>query len=221
MSTDPDEPQVNDLLASVEFLRDDAELTEQMPDVVWARLQPALADAMPSNVVPLRRKRQPVRALGGLIAASVALLALSSIVLVDRDTTPDVVAGSASDISQIAEVTASGVNYTARELRSQVRGLLTSLGVERPEAMIQKAKSAPSDPGSELVACLEGVRKSMGVQPLIVDRAGYEGYPSVILIVSLVSGEAGEPLLDVIVMDAKCDSASQVMLAHVVYAMDS
>jgi hypothetical protein len=219
MSTDPDEPQVHDLLAHVAFLRSDADLTHPMPGDVWARLQVTdIAGALPA-VVPIRRKRMPVKALGGLIAASVALLALSSVVFLDRDQTPDIVAGT--DVSQIAEVTSSGVNYTARDLRSQVRSLLSSLGVERPETMARKATAAPVAPGADLVACLNGVRKTMGVQPLIVDRAGYETYASVIVIISLAVGEAGEPLMDVLVMDGNCSAANQVMLAHVVYAMDS
>jgi hypothetical protein len=221
MSTDPNEPQVRDLLAHVGFLRADTPPDVPMPPDVWARLQPATVGAESGIVVPLRRRR-PVRAIGGLIAASIAMLALSTVVLIDREPAGgDVVASQASgDFSSIAEVTSSGVNYKANELRTQVGSLLRSFGIERPEHM-KRTSTSTSPPSADLVSCLKGLQASMGVQPLIVDRAGYESHASVILVVSLAFDEAGQPLLDVIVLKDKCDASAQDMIAHVVYSMDS
>jgi hypothetical protein len=223
MNIDPDEPQVTDLLAQVGFLRADTPPDVTMPDEVWARLQLTTAGADPAVVVPMRRRR-PVRAIGGLIAASIAMLALSTAVFIDRDPAPDTVAAAsqeAGDLSAIAQVTSSGVNYKAAELRTQVGSLLQSFGMERPEQMRRTGATSASTPSADLVSCLQGLQASLGVQPLIVDRAGYESHASVIVVVSLAFDEAGQPLLDVIVLKEKCDASAQDMIAHVVYSMDS
>lgn len=218
MTTEPDEPSVKDLLTPVAFLDPSPPPTPAtMPDEVWLRIRAALPGQ--TTVIPMRRRR-PIRAIGGLIAASVAMLALSTVVLVDRPDTADVVA-SAPDIAQSAEITASGVNYTAKELRSQVRTLLRSAGIERPDRMDKAVVANQTPMSADLLGCLQGIRSTMGVQPLVVDRAGYESTPAAIVIVSLAFSDAGEPLLDVIVLDAACDGRSQTMLAHVVYSVDS
>ena len=222
---EPDEPSVSDLLASVSFLNPaDGTDAEDMPADVWARIQPQLGgfdviDPAPSNVTPLHRRR-PIRAIGGLIAASIAMLALSTVVLVDRSDSGSDIVASTDQAAQAAEITASGVNYTARELRSQVRGLLSSVGIERPDRISRAVTTPTASPNAELVGCLRSVSSTMGVTPLVVDRAVYESHDSVLLVVSLIFSEAGEPLLDVIVLDAECDAGSQTMLAHVVYSMD-
>jgi hypothetical protein len=222
---DPDEPSVSDLLASVSFLNPaQGTAAEDMPADVWARIQPQLGgfdvmDPATSNVTPLRRRR-PIRAIGGLIAASIAMLALSTVVLVDRSDSGSDIVASSDQAAQAAEITASGVNYTARELRSQVRGLLSSVGIERPDRMTRTVAAPTTSSNDDLIRCLRAVSSTMGVTPLVVDRAVYESHGSVLLVVSVIFNEAGEPLLDVIVLDDECDAGNQTMLAHVVYSID-
>lgn len=221
------DPQIDDLLGSVSFLRVDAPVHTPMPPEVWARLAQALEDERLTPVTELPRRRFPGKAIGGLIAASVALLIGSAVVFVDRAPAPDVVAAPtpAEIIQPAKQVLASGVNYTPGQMRKQLRSVLNSMGIERAEQMQQmrpeprSADVAPDESMATLAACIRALAKSEGVQALVVDRAKYDGLDAAIIILGVnIEGEV--PMMDIFVVHPNCTATSQDIIAHVKHPLD-
>jgi hypothetical protein len=221
------DPQIDDLLGNVSFLRVGATPNTQMPPEVWARLAHALEAEQRTPVTELPRRRLPGKAIGGLIAASVALLIGSAVVFVDRAPAPDVVAAPtpAEIIQPAKQVLASGINYTPGQMRKQLRSVLNSMGIERAEQMQEMEPSprsadvAPDDSMAALAACIRALAKSEGVQALIVDRAKYDGLDAAIIILGVnIDGEV--PMMDIFVVHPNCTATSQDIIAHVMHPLD-
>jgi hypothetical protein len=221
------DPQINDLLGPVAFLRADAPVDTPMPAEVWGRLAQALENEQLTPVTELPRRRLPGKAIGGLIAASVALLIGSAVVFVDRAPAPDVVAAPtpAEIIQPARQVLASGINYTPGQMRKQLRSVLNSMGIERADQMEQMRPSprsvdaAPDDSMATLAACIRALARSEGVQALIVDRAKYDGLDAAIIILG-VNFDGEVPMMDVFVVHPNCTENSQDIIAHVMHPLD-
>jgi hypothetical protein len=212
-------PEPDDDLRFVAFLRADAPVTDPMPPEVWDRLRAALDSEQ--AVVPLQRRRLPGRrAIGGLIAASVALLA--GVLFIGRTETPDVVATAPAD-SPAKQIVASGVNYTPGQFKGQIKSVLQSMGIQRAEQMAEMPPSpqAMRDPAmSSLAACIRGLARAEGFQALMVDRATYDGVEAAVIVLGIHLDVNNNPMLDVFVVRSDCTEDSQRVLAHVVASLD-
>lgn len=213
MISEPD-----DALDAVAFLRADAPASEPMPPEVWARMRDALeAERV---VVPLRRRRLPGgRAIGGLIAASLAILA--GVVFLGRSEAPDVVASDPQ--APAKQIVASGINYTPQQLKGQIKSVLQDMGIQRAEQMAQM----PADPralgdpsATSLAGCIRGLARAEGFQALMVDRATYNGVEAAIIVLGIHLDVNNNPMLDVFVVRSDCTQDAQRVLAHVVASLD-
>ncbi len=215
-------PEPDEVLRSVDFLRADAPVDAMMPPHVWDRLSEALADEA-STVRPLQRRRLPSKAIGGLIAASVVLLAASTAFILGRTEPVDVVASGAAAAPPARQIVASGINYTPQQLRGQIRSVLNSLGIERAEQMtaMEPATRAETLPdASDLAGCIRGLAKSEGFQALMVDRAQYDGVDAAIIVLGIHLDVDNQPMLDVFVVRSDCTEDAQRVLTHVVATLD-
>jgi len=170
---------VQQALGQLAFLRPDGgDPAEPMPMEVWARLSAALAEeaahrsppATPTRIAgePAPRVSRPIRWGGGLIAASVAVVAVGIGMTVVRDQSPDVavVAGDAGAMSAPALAEAltapqnlsfagmvppvrmlvdSDMDYTATGLRTQVASVLKRFGAGTQEKGVEAAVPAAVD----------------------------------------------------------------------------
>jgi hypothetical protein len=193
-----------------------------MPPQVWARLSDALAEEA-ATVRLLPKRRLPGKAIGGLIAASIVLLAASTAFILGRSEPVDIVAGSAAAAPPARQILASGINYTPQQLRAQVRTVLNSLGIERAEQMVAMAPAQQADAlpdVSNIAACIRGLAKSEGFQALMVDRAQYDGVDAAIIVLGIHLDVNNQPMLDVFVVRSDCTEDAQRVLAHVVASLD-
>ena len=209
----------DDDLRLVAFLRADAPATDPMPAEVWARLQAALASEQ--AVVPLERRRLPGRrAIGGLIAASIALLA--GVLVIGRTDSADVVATTPAEYPA-KQIVASGVNYTPGQFKGQIKSVLQSMGISRAEQMADMPPdpAAMRDPAmNSLAACIRGLARAEGFQALMVDRATYDGVEAAIIVLGIHLDVNNNPMLDVFVVRSDCTENAQRVLAHVVASLD-
>ena len=215
-------PEPDEVLRSVDFLRADAPADAVMPPQVWARLSDALAEEA-ATVRLLPKRRLPGKAIGGLIAASIVLLAASTAFILGRSEPVDIVAGSAAAAPPARQILASGINYTPQQLRAQVRTVLNSLGIERAEQMVAMAPAQQADAlpdVSNIAACIRGLAKSEGFQALMVDRAQYDGVDAAIIVLGIHLDVNNQPMLDVFVVRSDCTEDAQRVLAHVVASLD-
>ena len=167
---------VQQALGQLAFLRPDGgDPAEPMPAEVWARLSAALAaeaahrSPMPTSTgiadAPARRASRPIRWGGGLIAASVAVVAVGIGMTVVRDQSPDVavVAGDAGAPALAEALTApqglsfagmvppvrmlvdSDMDYTATGLRTQVASVMERFGAGTQEKGVEAAVPAAVD----------------------------------------------------------------------------
>jgi len=170
-------------------------------------------------VVPLRRRRLPAgRAIGGLIAASIAILA--GVLVLGRSEPADVVASGTPAAKQIV---ASGINYTPQQLTGQIRSVLGSMGIERPEQMVDMTPDpkVTEDPAmNSLAPCIRGLARAEGFQALMVDRATYNGVEAAIIVLGVHFDVDNKPMLDVFVVRSDCTADSQRVLTHVVASLD-
>ena len=212
-------PEPDDELRAVAFLRADAPATSPMPPEVWDRLRGALASE--AVVVPLHRRRLPGRrAIGGLIAASLAILA--GVVFIGRGEPADVVA-TGTQSAPAKQIVASGVNYTPQQLKGQIKSVLKSLGIQRAEQMADMTPDpeAVSDPAiGSLAGCIRGLAHTEGFQALMVDRATYNGVDAAIIVLGIHLDVNDQPMLDVFVVRSDCSEDSQRVLTHVVASLD-
>jgi len=155
---DPDDlAAVEQALAGLDFLRPDGPVdAEPMPDWAWERLSSAFAaETARAEAAPASGRSRLARWGGGLVAASVAVVAVGVGVTAFQDNGSGgaVVAGSGADAAAPAASAAalmaeagpenlafagispahmlvdSDTDYTATGLRSQVRQVLTAFGV--------------------------------------------------------------------------------------------
>jgi hypothetical protein len=215
-------PEPDEVLRSVDFLRADAPADAVMPPQVWARLSDALAEEA-ATVRLLPKRRLPGKAIGGLIAASIVMLAASTAFILGRAEPADIVASSDAAAPPARQILASGINYTPQQLRDQVRGVLNSLGIERAEQMaamepVNGAEAMP-DVGN-IAACIRGLAKAEGFQALMVDRAQYDGVDAAIIVLGIHLDVNNQPMLDVFVVRSDCTEDAQRVLTHIVASLD-
>jgi hypothetical protein len=215
-------PEPDEVLRSVDFLRADAPADAVMPPQVWARLSDALAEEA-ATVRLLPKRRLPGKAIGGLIAASIVMLAASTAFILGRAEPADIVASSDAAAPPARQILASGINYTPQQLRDQVRGVLNSLGIERAEQMVAmepvSGAEAMPDVGN-IAACIRGLAKAEGFQALMVDRAQYDGVDAAIIVLGIHLDVNNQPMLDVFVVRSDCTEDAQRVLTHIVASLD-
>jgi hypothetical protein len=98
-------------------------------------------------------------------------------------------------------VVASGTNYRASQLKTQVKATLTRFSAAVPGS----ETSAPAPLTSGLAACLAGV--TGGQRPRLVDLASYEGRPATVVVVP-----AGAHTLRALVFSRPCPAAGAGLL---------
>jgi hypothetical protein len=179
-----------------------------MPDDVAARLEAALPTAVPTNVIPLRKRRVPRWVLPATIAAGVLAFASVGITgLVGNEETASNSAGSARDSAPEAaalptlaqQVLVSGRDYTAVSAQAiaalaetakpeEFASPLSASGQEAPAA--GRGDTAPpmlqrlTEP-SALRACLEAIASEHGAAAVairLIDYASFEGGPSMLVL---------------------------------------
>lgn len=215
-------PEPDEVLRSVDFLRADAPADAVMPPQVWARLSDALVEEA-ATVRLLPKRRLPGKAIGGLIAASIVLLAASTAFILGRAEPADIVASSDAAAPPARQILASGINYTPQQLRDQIRTVLNSLGIERAEQMVamEPVSGAASLPDvGNIAACIRGLVKTDGFQALMIDRAQYDGVDAAIIVLSIHMDVNNQPMLDVFVVRSDCTEDAQRVLTHVVASLD-
>ncbi len=196
-----DEAWVADLLReNVDSLADTPDIP--MPPEVWARLENALeAERV---VVPLASRRHRGRWVAG-IAAAAALVVLGGVLVSNASQAPAPVAGAeqapAVDsvmVKSAAEppasrLTASGTDYSATSLASQITSLFRDkLGVTKAadvDAMPRQAVAAMAGDDfmsdmSSLRTCVQTLAGTPDGHALVVDRGTFAGKPAGLIVIS-------------------------------------
>ncbi len=238
----------------------------QMPDAVWQRLLVTLdqeghqdgASVVDLKEAAARRsgRRLPTWSMGA-VAAGVALvvggIVVQSVQSTDSGVTVAAVGNSTSVNSSPTlkfavqdqpsrRVLASGTDYQPATLRSQVVGLLDSIGAREASKLGTIEQSGPSTMGEQgftatlvgLRDCITGLTRSERSQALVVDRASYLGVDAglVVIPVAFVPKDNGlksaEPSatfstpsgdVDVWVVGPDCSKVEPRVLQHVLHSL--
>lgn len=212
-----DQSRISDALAQLTHLNPAFEpaVIEPMPDYVWEQLNTVLALEEASRAgggsgseilsFPAGGRRR-LNMTSGLIAASVALLAVGIAVVALRPAdAPDLVASSPvveAGPSQILQagfvpparaITQSDLAYTPDNVVGEIDELLTGYGVNSPQEMMtmtsppsmKKAMRTSGFMASDeaLRNCITMLTKSERSQALIVDRAKYMGSDAGVIVI--------------------------------------
>ena len=170
-----DEPLFDETLAELAFLGpDQVQPAEAMPAAVWDRLSDAiraeapLVSGGPLATVLAMPPRRRSRWVSGLVAASVAAIAVGVVVQVVRTPSPEVVvaeagvagAPAAAEADQTKlktslgvsgetlparQVIASGANYTRTTMQDQIGDLFERIGVADASAMASIIQESPEN----------------------------------------------------------------------------
>ena len=170
-----DEPLFDETLAELAFLGpDQVQPAEAMPAAVWDRLSDAiraeapLVSGGPLATVLAMSPRRRSRWLSGLVAASVAAIAVGVVVQVVRTPSPEGVgaeagvagAPAAAEADQTKlktslgvsgetlparQVIASGANYTRTTMQDQIGDLFERIGVADASAMASIIQESPEN----------------------------------------------------------------------------
>ena len=170
-----DEPLFDETLAELAFLGpDQVQPAEAMPAAVWDRLSDAiraeapLVSGGPLATVLAMSPRRRSRWVSGLVAASVAAIAVGVVVQVVRTPSPEVVvaeagvagAPAAAEADQTKlktslgvsgetlparQVIASGANYTRTTMQDQIGDLFERIGVADASAMASIIQESPEN----------------------------------------------------------------------------
>lgn len=228
-----DESVHNALVTYAQFL--DAEPTTPMPEGVWEHIQTALSLESAESVIDLTEPRQRslgTKWVGGLVAASVTLLAvgiganiLTSTGSSNTDPSP-IVAGAAPELVQAGfvppavTVTASGEDYSPQNLTATVTRALNRVGVTTPldyfrvpvKKMATTTPSGMMQNESTLRNCITELTKSETSQALLVDRGTYLGKEAGIVIIpfAMVKG-----------MDSVPNTAERFAIGQAILGKDS
>jgi hypothetical protein len=219
---DLDQEWVIEALAGLDFLDPNRVTPEPMPDAVWEQLNTVLSLEQASRSgggasseilsFPTGGRRR-LNLTSGLIAASVAFLAVGLAVVALRPTaTSDVVAGSSAD-TVVAEssaanapqvlqagfvpparaVTQSDMAYTPENVVGQIDSMIDGFGMSSPLEMLtmdspKTMKKAMRTSGfmasdEKLRNCITMLTKSDQSQALIVDRAQYMGSDAGVIVI--------------------------------------
>ena len=170
-----DEPLFDETLAELAFLGpDQVQPAEAMPAAIWDRLSDAiraeapLVSGGPLATVLAMSPRRRSRWVSGLVAASVAAIAVGVVVQVVRTPSPEVVvaeagvagAPAAAEADQTKlktslgvsgetlparQVIASGANYTRTTMQDQIGDLFERIGVADASAMASIIQESPEN----------------------------------------------------------------------------
>jgi hypothetical protein len=216
-----------------------------MPDWAWERLRTALAaETARATQAPRTGRSRLARWGGGLVAASVAVVAVGVGVTTFQGNGSGgaVVAGdAAAPAASLAALSAeaperlafagispahmlvdSDTDYTAAGLRSQVRDVLTSFGVDDEEqakqVMAAKTPVVVEDAGvpatgflsseESLRDCITKLTQDAEATALLVDRSTYEGQDAGVVVAPDEPPVASAPDMNellVWVVDEDCD----------------
>jgi hypothetical protein len=239
----------------------------QMPDAVWQRLLVALEgedDREAARVVRIGEaaskrsaRRLPAWTMGA-VAAGVALV-VGGVVVQSVQSTDDVAVvaavqdSGAFDSAPTAKlaapgqpsrrVLASGTDYQPSTLRSQVVGLLESIGARKADQLQSIEESGPSTMGEQgftatlagLRDCITGLTRSERSQALVVDRASYLGVDAGLVIIPVAfvprssTLQSAEPSatfttpsgdVDVWVVGPDCSKVEPRILQHVLHSLN-
>jgi hypothetical protein len=216
-----DQEWVIEALAGLDFLDPNRVTPEPMPDEVWEQLNTVLSLEQASRSgggagseilsFPTAGRRR-LNLTSGLIAASVAFLAVGLAVVALRPTaTSDVVAGStasstagstAQSAPQVLQagfvpparaVTQSDMAYTPENVVRQIDSMIDGFGMSSPMEMLtmqspKSMKKAMRTSGfmasdEKLRNCITMLTKSDQSQALIVDRAQYMGSDAGVIVI--------------------------------------
>ncbi len=230
---------------------------EQMPDFVWEQLSTVLALEQASRAgggagseilsFPAGGRRR-LNLTSGLIAASVALLAVGiGVVALRPATAPDVVASSAPAPAQVLQagfvpparaVTQTDREYTPENVVGQIDAMLDGFGMTSPAEMMtmdsppamKKAMRTNGFMASDeaLRNCITMLTKSERSQALIVDRAEYMGSDAgVIVIPAFMAIDISSPppsampvTLDIWVVGPNCGEQDGAVLRRFTHTLD-
>ena len=170
-----DEPLFDETLAELAFLGpDQVQPAEAMPAAVWDRLSDAiraeapLVSGGPLATVLAMSPRRRSRWVSGLVAASVAAIAVGVVVQVVRTPSPEVVVaeagvagapaaaeadqtklktslGVSGETMPARQVIASGANYTRTTMQDQIGDLFERIGVADASAMASIIQESPEN----------------------------------------------------------------------------
>lgn len=238
-----DESVHNALVTYAQFL--DAEPITPMPEGVWEHIQTALSLESAESVIDLTEPRQRslgTKWVGGLVAASVTLLAVGiganiltstgsgvpgSTVAGSSNTDPSpIVAGADPELVQAGfvppavTVTASGEDYSPQNLTATVTRALNRVGVTTPldyfrvpvKKMATTTPSGMMQNESTLRNCITELTKSETSQALLVDRGTYLGKEAGIVII---------PFAMVKGMDSVPNTAERFAIGQAILGKDS
>lgn len=246
---------------------DSTETAPRMPDAVWQDLLVALerqglqcgAHVVNLSEAPSRRsgRRLPSWAMG-TVAAGFALV-VGGVVVQSVQSTDSGTVVAAVDSSQVfnstsavkltpldqpaRRVLASGTDYQPTTLRSQVVGLLESIGAREARQLDSVQEAAPSTIGEQgftatltgLRDCITGLTQSEQSQALVVDRASYRGVDAGLVVVPVTfvprdpELQSAEPSatfstpsgdVDVWVVGPDCSKVEPRILQHVFHSLN-
>jgi negative regulator of sigma E activity len=170
-----DEPLFDETLAELAFLGpDQVQPAEAMPAAIWDRLSDAiraeapLVSGGPLATVLAMSPRRRSRWVSGLVAASVAAIAVGVVVQVVRTPSPEVVVaeagvagapaaaeadqtklktslGVSGETMPARQVIASGANYTRTTMQDQIGDLFERIGVADASAMASIIQESPEN----------------------------------------------------------------------------
>jgi hypothetical protein len=197
----------------------DAEPITPVPDSVWENIHTTLAlEAAEPAMAPVtdlgehRQRRLGTKWVGGLVAASVTLLAVgigANLMGSGSNSESDIVMAGApqSDAVTVAEadpkvmqasfvppvvtVTSSGNDYSPSNLKSAVTQALQKVGVSSPidyfkvpmQGMAMRSNAGMMKDEKTLRDCITAITKSETSQALLIDQATYMGMEAGIIII--------------------------------------
>ena len=201
------------LLSSLPSLTMPADLVANLQNRFPA--QTALIEEPPADVVDISSRRRPRWMAPLAVAASVALLlTLGAVVFRSTD---------ATIVNADGPVLASGTEYSASNLATEVSELLNTAGLSATSA-VSEARIAPADAAAlagtfaaspdSIGSCIDAITDAPTAQLVAIDMATFRG-TAVGVITSRVSGEKG---LTVSVVPTNCGANNAAILEQIVIA---
>ena len=222
-----------------------------MPSSVWERLDAALRDESDARsslgvtegiatVTELAPRRRRPSLLTGMIAAAAVVVAAGLVIPVMRDSgdSPESIVAAEAPMALPAaienaapksagnaparQVVASGIDYSAGTLPSDVRQVVDTIGASSARLMSDVQPDPSMTEGVEgftsslplLKACLAWLTGSDKLQALFVDRASFEGSPAAVVVVPASGGVSILESLDVWIVTLDCTQTDSSILGH-------
>ncbi|MFZ4484975.1 MAG: hypothetical protein ACOYO9_00160 [Candidatus Nanopelagicales bacterium] len=222
-----------------------------MPSLVWERLDAALRDESDARarlgvtdgiatVTELASRRRRPSLLTGMVAAAVVLVAAGLVLPFVRDSggsADSIVAGEApmalpgaiedaapksAGSAPARQVVASGIDYSAGTLPTDVRQVVDTIGASSARLMSDVQPDPSMTEGVEgftsslplLKACLTWLTGSDKLQALFVDRASFEGSPAAVVVVPASGAVSILQSLEVWIVTLDCTQDDSSILGH-------